>query len=219
MPTTRTTGGAGIVVGAGTVLTVPLYFVYSGPPPAWNVLTRDLVTIIVGAAMIVFFAGIRRVLADDLVSVAGLALTTLILVDVSLEGGAVLGNHGAAIDPTTTGPLADGAILIHGSIGRAITVVLLVAAARAIRRTGSLPRWCAWLAYAIAAVNLVFVPSLYFGADAGAFYSGLGWGNTALTASLIAWWTLAVGLVLLRTSQRRAHEPALASARTPHGQP
>ena len=198
MPTTRTTGLAGILVGAGSVLSVPLYFIYSGPPPAWDVLTRNLVTILVGMAMIVFFVGVRTVLADDLVAAAGLILTTLILVDVSLEGGVVIGHQGPAIDPTTTGPLAHGAILIHGSIGRAVTVLLLVAAGRAIQRTRALPSWTARLAYVIAAVNVIFVPSLYFGDNAATFYSALGWGNTALTASLISWWIFAVAVVLLR---------------------
>jgi hypothetical protein len=198
LPAARATGLAGILIGLGGLVTVPLYFVYSGPPPAWTVLTRNLVTIGVCTAMIVFFTGLRRVLADDLVTVAGLVLTTVILIGVSLEGGAVIGASGPPIDPTTTGPLAHGAILIHGSIGRALTVLLLVAAGRAVRRTRALPSWTAWLAYAIAAVNLALVPSLYFGADAGVFYSALGWGNSAMTASLIAWWVFAVSVVLVR---------------------
>jgi hypothetical protein len=49
-----------------------------------------------------------------------------------------------------------------------------------------------------AATNLVFVPSLYFGIDASPFYSPLGWGNTALTASLLGYWALAAGVGILR---------------------
>jgi hypothetical protein len=200
MPTTRATSGAGILVGLGGVVTVPLYFMYAGPPPAWDVLTRNLITIVVCMAMIVFFVGLRRTLPDDLVTAGGLILTTVILVGTSLEAGAVIGNAGPSVDPTTTGPLAHGTILIHGSIGRALTVVLLVAAGRTIIRSRALPAWTGWLAYLIAAVNLAFVPSLYFGDRAATFYSALGWGNSAMTASLIAWWVFAVAVALLRTS-------------------
>jgi hypothetical protein len=53
-------------------------------------------------------------------------------------------------------------------------------------------------AYIIAAVNLAFVPSLYFGQDAAEFYSAVGWGNSALTASLLAYWVTAIGIAVLR---------------------
>jgi hypothetical protein len=58
------------------------------------------------------------------------------------------------------------------------------------------------VAYAIAAVNLAFVPSLYFGDHAATLYSALGWGNSALAASLTAWWVFAVAVTLLRTTPR-----------------
>jgi hypothetical protein len=35
---------------------VPLYFIYSGPPPAWNVLTRDLIALVSLGSMLVFIA-------------------------------------------------------------------------------------------------------------------------------------------------------------------
>jgi hypothetical protein len=202
----RSTGLAGILVGLGSAATVPLYFIYSGPPPAWNILTRNLITMIVGLCLIVFWTGLRRLLDDDLVYATGLIYTTLLLVGVSLETGALYNAGGAAIDPTTTGPLAAGVILIHGSIGRALTVLLLGAAGLAISRTGALPRWSVALAYAIALVNLAFVPSLYFGTRASTFYSALGWGNSALTASLISYWIFAIGVILTRgrtSSSRR----------------
>jgi hypothetical protein len=200
MSQSRAAGFAGLLVGAGGVLSVPLYFIYSGPPPLWDVLTRNLVTIVVAMALIVFLAGLRRALGSDwltdVVYGAGVIYTAVILVGVSLEAGVAYGQPGA--DPTTTGPLADGDILIHGSIGRALTVVILGTAGYLIIRDRALPRWTGYLAYAIAAVNLACVPSLYFGHSASTFYSALGWGNTAATASLISYWVFAVGLVLAR---------------------
>ena len=207
----RLTGWSGVLVGVGGILTIPLYFVFSGPPPVWNVLTRNLVMIAVLMCLVVFLTGLRHLIRQSgvegeragvdllatLVHGTGLVYTAVLLVGVSLEAGAVLDRSGPAIDPTTTGPLADGTVLIHGSIGRALTVVMLGAAGFAITRTGVLPRWLGRAAYAVAAANLACVPSLYFGKDAATFYSALGWGNTALTASLIAYWVLAAGVALL----------------------
>jgi hypothetical protein len=42
------------------------------------------------------------------------------------------------------------------------------------------------------------VPSLYFGPDAAQFYSAVGWGNSALTASLLVYWVTAIGIAVLR---------------------
>jgi len=53
----RLTGASGVMIGVGGTLVVPLYFMYSGPPPAWNVFTRNLLNLILCALMIVFIAG------------------------------------------------------------------------------------------------------------------------------------------------------------------
>jgi hypothetical protein len=203
----RPVGVAGVAAGALSLSTVPLYFVYSGAPPAWNVLTRNLLTILTVMALLPFLTGLRCLItragpghdwAAALVQASGAVYATLILVGVSLEAGVVFGHPGTPVDPTTTGPLADAAILIHGSIGRGVTAVLLLAAGTAIRRTRILPPWLSASALLIALVNLACLPSLYFGTAAATFYSALGWGVTALVASLIGYWILAAGIVLLR---------------------
>jgi hypothetical protein len=204
----RSTGLAGMLVGLGSTVSVPLYFIYSGPPPAWDILTRNLLTVGVCIGMIAFWTGLRRVLQSDLLFTTGLIYTTLLLVGVSFETGVLYNGGGAPVDPTTTGPLAAGVILIHGTIGRSLTVLLLCATARAISRTRALPRWSAVLAYTIALINLAFVPSLYFGTQASTFYSALGWGNSALTASLIGYWIFAVGVALIRAGNRTAGNTA-----------
>ena len=89
-------------------------------------------------------------------------------------------------------------MLLHGSVGRILTAVLLAAAGYAILHTTALPAWAGWSAYIIAGVNLAFVPSLYFGPDAAQFYSAVGWGNSALTASLLVYWVTAIGIAVLR---------------------
>ncbi|WOX23500.1 hypothetical protein [Streptomyces solicathayae] len=91
---------------------------------------------------------------------------------------------------------------------RLLTAILLTAAGYAILRSGTLPRWTGRLAYAVAIVNLAFVPSLFFGTDAADFYSAVGWGNTAMTAALVVYWALAVGITVLKRSSRPLTRPA-----------
>lgn len=86
-----------------------------------------------------------------------------------------------------------------------MTALLLTAAGYAILRTNALPRWAGQSAYLLALVNLAFVPSLYFGIDPSRFYSALGWGNTALTAGLITYWSAAVGIAAMVRAPKRDH--------------
>ncbi|MCM3904884.1 MAG: hypothetical protein ND866_24570 [Pyrinomonadaceae bacterium] len=203
----RLTGVCGVMIGVGATLIVPLYFMYSGPPPAWNVFTRNLLNLILCALMIVFITGFCHLIrqADSayewvasLAYGAGMIYVAVSLVAISLEVGAVFGTPDGTIDPTIDGPLAKGSILIHGSITRILTAVFLSAAGYAVLRTRVLPGWAGKAAYAIALFNLAFVPSIYFGTDAAQFYSAVGWGTTAFAASFILYWILAVGITLCR---------------------
>ncbi|MFF4444064.1 hypothetical protein [Streptomyces sp. NPDC001502] len=203
----RLTGICGVAAGALAAVAVPLYFVHSGPPPAGNVLARILLNLLTCAALLVFLAGLRHVIRGagpafdwpaGVVFGAGLAYVTITLVAASVEAGIVLEHPGGGLDPTVDGPLAHANMLLHGSAARLLTAVLLAAAGYAILRAGVLPRWTGYTAHAIAAVNLAFVPSLFFGTDAARFYSAVGWGNTALTAALLVYWAFAVGIAVLR---------------------
>ncbi|WP_327586927.1 hypothetical protein OHA25_07905 [Nonomuraea sp. NBC_00507] len=203
----RIAGSSGIAVGLLATSSVPLYFLYSGAPPAGNVLTRILLNILAGAATLIFLAGLRQLIRNagsdlewlaSLAFGAGLAYVTITLVAASIEAGVVLEHSGGGVDPTIHGPLAHANMLMHGSISRLLTAILLTAVGYAITRGGFLPSWTGRSAYMIAAANLVFVPSLFFGTDASQFYSAVGWGNSALTAALIGYWALAVGIVMVK---------------------
>ena len=122
----------------------------------------------------------------------------VLLVGLSLEVGAIFGGPAGTIDPTIDGPLAHGTMLIHGAIGRALTVVILTAAGYGVIRTRLIPVWMGKVAYAIALVNLAFMPAMFFGTDPTQFYSAIGWGNSALVASFIGYWILAAGIMLLK---------------------
>jgi hypothetical protein len=133
----RVMGISGLMVGLGVMLTIPLYFIYPGAPPAWNVLTRDLLNLLVLASMLIFFACfshlIRRADAtlDWLASIlygAGMLFLAVALVATANEAGVVFGDPSGTLDPTIDGVLAQANILMHGSIRRLLTVVMLVAA-------------------------------------------------------------------------------------------
>ncbi|MFI6645311.1 hypothetical protein [Streptomyces sp. NPDC050504] len=205
-------GLCGITAGVLAAIGVPLYFVYSGAPPASNVLARILLNILTCGALLVFLTGLRHLIRGagagfewlaSLVFGSGLAYVTVTLVAASIEAGTVLEHPDGTMDPTVDGTLAHANMLLHGSVARLLTAVLLMAAGYAILRSGVLPRWTGRLAYAVSVVNLIFVPSLFFGTDAADFYSAVGWGNTAMTAALVVYWALAVGIVVMRRPSRQ----------------
>ena len=196
---------AGIAAGITVFAAIPLYFVHDGAPPADNVFTRCLLTLFTAAFMLVFFTGFTHLLRTQsaepgwvsaLFSGASLLYVGFVLLGTAHEAGVAFNEPGTA-DPTIDGVLADANILVHGSIKRILTAVMLAAAGFAVLRTDMVARWLGFMAWVIAAANLAFVPSIYFGKDPTAFYSAIGWGNTALVGSLVVYWIMAVSVGLL----------------------
>ena len=188
---------------------VTLYFTNAGPPPLENVLTRSVITLLTFASFITFMTGLKELLrreqpaADFALSVsqaAGLLFVGVGLVALANEGGVAFGAPDGSMDPTTDGPLAAANILFHGSIKRLLTALYLFSIGHAALRSQLIPRWIGWLGIVIGAVNVAFIPAMFFGTDVTRFYSAHGWGNSALTGSLIIWWMLAVSVALLRSS-------------------
>jgi hypothetical protein len=206
----RATAYAGISVFATTIATVILYFAPAGPPPLENVLTRSLIGLLTFGSLIIFMTGLNELIKDDAVpahfalsvgQTAGVLFIGIGLIALSNEAGVAFGAPDGSMDPTTDGPLAAANILSHGSIKRLLTAVYLISMSHAVIRSGFLPRWIGALGYAIAAVNIVFIPALFFGTNVTHFYSAHGWGNSALTGSLIIWWIFAVSVALLRSTR------------------
>jgi hypothetical protein len=215
----RLTGACALLVGVLSLIMVPLYFVYSGPPPASNVLTRNLITVVVFTLFLLFTVGLRRLLggraglAGDVVLAAGLAYVAMTLVAASLETGVALQYPDGSRDPTIDGPLANGMVLLHGAIARLLIATFLVALAVAVRRSGALPAWVATGSRILAAVNLAFVPSLFFGTDPADFYAANGWGSTASIGAVFMLWTGGIGMAILRSRQLRVDDPIGVGAR------
>jgi hypothetical protein len=140
------------LIGVGVTMVLPLYFIYSGPPPAWDVFTRELVNLFVLVSFLIFFACFSHLIRDadrasgwlaSIVFGAGLLYVAIGLIATANETGVVYGSPGHLLDPTTDGPLADANILMHGSIKRLLTTIALTASAGAVKRTGILPSWVA----------------------------------------------------------------------------
>ncbi|NKQ26100.1 hypothetical protein [Streptomyces galbus] len=214
----RLTGLAGIAAAVCFIVEVPLYFLYSGPPPDANVLARLLIGIVALGGLILFVTGFRELVKQvapvhewvgTIAFATGLVYATVTLVSSGLEAGAVIAaDH--PIDPTIT---VSGTYILYGSIGRLLLALFLTAVGHGITRAHLLPRWTARSAYVLAAVNLAFVPSLFFGNTPAHFYAANGWGSTALMGALLSYWLLAVSVATYRSAARRtpATAPALQS--------
>ncbi|MFI8228579.1 hypothetical protein ACIGDI_07105 [Streptomyces sp. NPDC085900] len=199
----RLTGIAGVVAAVALIVQVPLYFVYSGPPPDANVLSRLLLGIVGLTALVLFVTAFRELVrrtrpdyewAGAIAFTVGLVYATIALVSSGLEAGAVIAaDH--PIDPTIT---VSGTYILYGSISRLLVGLFLGTLGYVVTRTGLLPRWVGRSASALAVINLAFVPSLFFGNTPAHFYAANGWGTTALMGVLLSWWLLAVGISTYR---------------------
>jgi hypothetical protein len=215
----KLTGISGIATGALAIVVAPLYFIYDGAPPSWNVLTRTLLSVVMLVVLLVFFAGLRQLISTTdgnggLASIgysAGMTYVAVTLVSASMEAGVPLYTPDGVLDPTVDGPLAAGMVLIHGPIARILTIVVLVSFGIAAARTAGLPTWVSRSAYIIAVANLAFIPSLYFGMNAADFYASNGWGSTATISSVLLYWIAAVGVTVLR---RREDPTSTTEGRT-----
>ncbi|MFI0779511.1 hypothetical protein [Streptomyces sp. NPDC021212] len=205
----RVTGIAGISAAAALIIEVPLYFIYSGPPPDSNVLARLLIGIVALAFLVVFVTAFRELVkrvspayewAGSMAFATGLVYATITLVSSGLEAGAVIAvDH--PIDPTIA---VNGTYILYGSISRLMLGFFLTSVGYVISRTNLLPRWTGRSAYVLAGVNLAFVPSLFFGNTPANFYAANGWGTTALMGAVLSYWLLAFGIATYRSAGRLA---------------
>jgi hypothetical protein len=203
MTARRVTGAAGLAAALLVLIEVPLYFVYDGPPPDSNVLTRSLIGLVGMTGLVVFMANLRQLVkqADpafewvgNLAATAGLMWVATEFVSNGLETGAVI-QSAAPIDPTIS---VSGTYILYGTISRLLQGLFMVALAYTVLRTRVLPRWVGVSAILMAVLNFAFVPSLFFGNDPANFYAANGWGTTASMGGIFALWLLAVSIATFR---------------------
>ncbi|MFG1688740.1 hypothetical protein ACGFNP_51940 [Nonomuraea sp. NPDC049269] len=221
----RYTGLFGIIASLFIVVQVPLYFIYETPPD-WDILTRSLIGITGCTFYIVYFIGLRQLIRHvnpaydwiaGIVQTAGVLWVAMVFVPQSMEVGAAISvDHD--LDTTAQGPFAAAQYLMQGAVSRLLMGLFLIALGIAVSRLGLLPRWVGRSAYVLAAINLAFLPTLYFGDNPADFYSAQGWGTTASMGALWSLWTLAVSISTLRSARHTAATsvvtPAAAAATT-----
>jgi hypothetical protein len=210
--TRRFTGLFGIIASLFIIVQVPLYFLYTGAPPDWDILIRSLIGIVGCTLFIVYFVGLRQLIHQvdtgydwiaTVVQAAGLLWVVMVFVPQAMEAGAAISvDHD--IDTTTEGPFAPAQYLMQGAISRLLMALFLIALGIAISRLKFLPSWVGRSAYVLAAINVAFVPAVFFGDDAADFYSAQGWGTTATMGAIWSLWTLAVSISILRSARRVA---------------
>src|SRR4051812_33788779 len=114
------TGFSCLAAAIAFIVEVPLYFMYDGAPPDWNVLGRLLIGILALGFLLLFVAGfremIKKISPDNewigaIASAAGLAYVVITLVSSGLEAGAVIAADNP-IDPTIT---VSGTYILYGS--------------------------------------------------------------------------------------------------------
>jgi hypothetical protein len=212
------TGIFGIMAFATVPVTMVLYFMYSDIPPVWNVLLRTLLSVIGLIFVLIFFSGFTCLIKNagkKYEWAANLIFGTVCIylatnfVAHSLEAGSVLNQEGIAVDATQDGILAQGNYLLYGSIGRLITAAYMMTIGILIVRSKIFPLWTGWLAVIISVINILFIPSMFFGINAGDFYSAIGWGNSALAASLFVWFVFIISIVIL-TNRKKYAQMAIA---------
>jgi len=217
------TGLFGLISSLLIIAQVPLYFVYETPPDG-NIITRSLIGATGCTLFIVYFTGLRQLIARvdpaydwpaTVAQMAGLLWVAVVFVPQSMEVGAAISvDHD--IDTTKEGPFAAAQYLLQGAVSRLLMGLFLIAFGICVTRLRLLPMWVGRSAYVLAAVNLAFVPAVYFGDDPADFYSAQGWGTTASMGALWSIWTLAVSISMLRSARRAgpgaASTPAAAYA-------
>lgn len=205
----RITGWSALGGGLLSLVMVGLYFVYSGPPPASNVFTRNLLLLVTFTALLVFAVGLGQLLRDERgdaglagdVALAALRMyVTVTLVAASLEVGTTLQHPEGRLDPTVDGPLAAGMAFLHGPVARVLVATFLLGLACSPGARALFSRRILRIGVALALVNLALVPSVFFGMDAAHVYAANGWGSVASIGALNVIWFAVLGRAILRAS-------------------
>ncbi|MEV6971211.1 hypothetical protein AB0M47_39555 [Hamadaea sp. NPDC051192] len=210
----RWVGLAAIAGAVFAMAELPLYFVVPACDPAvcgvetgspmsdGLILTRTLFNFLALTLFLVFMTGVRFLItrADAryewfgaVAGTAGVAWTIIDMVAKGLEGGSAIKTT-ELIDPTRTVPT----YLLYGAITHLMLAVFGLAFGYAVLRSRALAPWVGWSSFAIAALHLAAVPSMYFGFNSSEFYAANGWGSVAMFNGTAAIWLAAVGAATLR---------------------
>jgi hypothetical protein len=163
------------------------------------------------ASVIVFLAGFRQLITEarrdlewiaDLAFGAGLVFVGITLVGDAMEGGSALDTVGAPADPSALRALTEGHILLFGSIGCVLIALVAAASGYMTLASDTLPRWTGKIAYAVAVLNIVAIPTMFGGTSDTSFVSAGGHGVVVFATFPWLVWVIAVGIVTIRGRRR-----------------
>jgi hypothetical protein len=159
------------------------------------------------AFVIVFLAGFRQLITAaragvewvaDLAFGSGLVFVGTTLVGDAMEGGAALDAAGGHPDASVIRALTEGHTLLFGSIGCVLLALVASASGYVILASGGLPVWTGRVAYAVAALNILAVPTLFGGTSDTSFVAAGGLGVTLFATFPWLAWVVVVGAVTIR---------------------
>ena len=159
------------------------------------------------ASLIVFLGGFRQLITKsrpdlewvaDIAFGAGLVFVAVTLVGDGMTGGAALDTVGAPADPSALRALTEGHILMFGPIGCVLLALVSGASGYVTYASEALPRWTGTIAYVVAGLNLVSVPTMFGGTSDTSFFSAGGQGVALLATFPWLIWVIAVGIVTIR---------------------
>jgi hypothetical protein len=165
------------------------------------------------AFVIVFLAGFRQIITSsesdlewvaDLAFGAGLLFVGVTLVGDAMEGGAALDAASGHPDPSVLRALTEGHMLMFGSIGCVLLALVSAASGYVTLASGALPRWTGIVAYVVAVLNVIAVPTMFGGTSDSSFVSAGGVGVAIFATFPWLAWVIAVGIVTIRARRRRS---------------
>ncbi|MCS5734226.1 hypothetical protein [Herbiconiux daphne] len=175
------------------------------------------------AALLVFLGGFRQIITHtrpDLQWVANLAygsgvlFIAVTLVGDGMEGGTALDTIGLTPDASSLRALTAGHTLLFGSIGCTFNALIAAASGYVILASEALPRWTGWLAYVVAGLNLLSVPTMFGGTSPDSFFAAGGAATAALATFPWLVWVVCVGFVTIRDRRRLEDLPEHVLAQT-----
>ncbi|QJU53953.1 hypothetical protein SCB71_12215 [Herbiconiux sp. KACC 21604] len=166
------------------------------------------------AALIVFISGFRQLITHtrpdlqwvaNIMYGAGLLFIAVTLVGDAMEGGTALDTMGLDPDASSLRALTVGHTLMFGSIGCTLNALVAASAAYLTIASEALPKWTGYIAYAVAGLNLLSVPTMFGGTAPDSFFAA-GGAATAMLATF-PWlvWVVCVGFVAIRDRRRLEH--------------
>jgi hypothetical protein len=166
-----------------------------------------LIDTILMACLIVFLACFRQLITHkrhdlhwiaDLAFGAGLVFVAVTLVGDALEGGAALDTYGMTPDPSAIRALTEAHMLMFGTVACVLLSLVSAASAYMTIASGALPRWTGVVAWVVAGLNVIAVPTMYGGTSDASFVSAGGVGVAIFATFPWIAWVIAVGIVTIR---------------------